>query len=80
MLRSAGHDNRTWTIEQATGRGEMYAACLGGGSIKIEMPGHGGFDVDCTGTPAGMSLPSMGRTVRITKVAGQHWQVAVFGR
>jgi hypothetical protein len=80
LLRSSGHDNQTWNIKRATGRGEIYVACLGGGMIKFEMPGHGGFDVDCTGIATGASLPSLGRTVRIRQVTGQHWQIAVFGR
>ena len=81
LLRASGHGDQTWHIVPATGRrGEVYAVCLNGGSITINLPGHGGFDVDCTGTPAGASLPTLGRTVRISRAAAQEWRIAVFGR
>jgi hypothetical protein len=79
LLKTSGTTDDTSTIAQSTGRGELYAACIGGGTIKIHMPGSGGFDLDCTGMASGASIPKLSTTVRVTHVHNQTWRVAVFG-
>ncbi|MCW2494660.1 hypothetical protein [Jatrophihabitans sp.] len=75
-----GSGDATVPIAASTGYGRVYAACIGGGTISISVPGHGGFNVDCTGYAAGANLPTLGTTLTVSGVTNQHWRVAAFGR
>jgi hypothetical protein len=81
LLSTTGSGNQTLTAARNSGgRGELDASCIGGGKITVDMPGHGGFEVDCTGYASGASLPTIGTTVRVSGVTTQQWRVAAFGR
>jgi hypothetical protein len=82
LLNRSGTGNETDAIKPTSGRGELDAVCIGGGKISVDIPGAGGFDVNCTGVASGASLPDLGSgsKVTITGVTDQQWRVAAFGK
>lgn len=80
LLTASGTTEQAADVAATSGPESVYAACIGGGSITVVVPGRVSFSVVCDGTATGGQFPGGGRSLLITGVRHQHWHVAVFGR